>query len=50
MYPTCTVYGIAVTWDKWKSCGVFIICSILIENEIDWIPNEWFDLPNLEYM
>ncbi|KAJ7372476.1 hypothetical protein OS493_018983 [Desmophyllum pertusum] len=23
---------------------------ILIDNAIDWIPNEWFDLPNLEYI
>ena len=28
----------------------FILDSILIDNQIDWIPNEWFDLPNLEYM
>nr|AXL14330.1 mega-thrombospondin [Nematostella vectensis] len=23
---------------------------ILIENELDWIPDNWFDLPNLEYI
>ncbi|XP_020621706.1 leucine-rich repeat-containing protein 28-like isoform X2 [Orbicella faveolata] len=27
-----------------------LVRIILIENEIDWIPNEWFDLPNLEYI
>ena len=27
-----------------------VICSILTENNIDWIPNNWLDLPNLEYM
>ena len=26
------------------------IYSVLIDNEIDWIPSGWFDLPNLEYM
>lgn len=39
----------AVSRPYWTVIVCFFF-RILIDNELEWIPDKWFDLPNLKYM